>query len=395
MKIVVLLSRIPYPLEKGDKLRAYHQLKQLHKNHEIILCYLNDNNNSEVPRDELRSICSELHVFNLSKFKIALNLFFALFSSRPFQVAYFYQRSVHKRIKALINSHQPDHIYCQLIRTTEYAKNEHEYIKTLDYQDAFSKGMDRRKERSKGLRRWIFETERKRLLAYENIIFEYFENRTIISKQDRNFIYHPKQREIKIIPNGVDTAFFKPRKEETKYHILFTGNMSYAPNIDSVLFLTEEILPLLKTVNPDIRILIAGSSPSKQVRELSSEHVIVSGWMDDIREAYAQSSIFVAPMQIGTGLQNKLLEAMSMAMPCITTKLANNALAAEPGKSILIGNTPAEFADHINKLLQNKALQIEIGNAGREYVLKNFSWQKSTDDLEAILLGQNSIKSDY
>lgn len=391
MKIVVLLSRIPYPLEKGDKLRAYHQLKQLHKNHEIILCCLNDNNNSDVPRDELKSICNELHVFNLSKFKIALNLFFALFSSRPFQVAYFYQRSVHKRIKALINKHQPDHIYCQLIRTTEYAKNEHEYIKTLDYQDAFSKGMDRRKERSKGLKKWIFETERKRLLAYENIIFEYFENRTIISKQDRNFIYHPKQKEIKIIPNGVDTAFFKPRKEPAKYHILFTGNMSYAPNIDSVLFLTDEILPLLKKVNPDIRILIAGSSPSKQVRELSSEHVIVSGWLDDIRDAYAQSTIFVAPMQIGTGLQNKLLEAMSMAMPCVTTKLANNALAAEPGKSILIGNTATEFAAHINNLLQNKVLQNEIGNAGREYVLKNFSWQKSTDDLEAILLGQNSL----
>ncbi len=200
MKILVILSRVPYPLEKGDKLRAFHQLKELKRNHEITLCCLTDTAIEPGTEAALNEICHSHHIFPLNRLKIYLNLFLCLFSRKPFQVMYFYQKSIHNSIKKIIDQTAPDHIFCQLIRTTEYAKNEHNYPKTLDYQDAFSKGMERRKEKSRWPLKEIFAAEHRRLIGYENIIFEYFEGKTIISEEDRRYIYHPERKDIAIVP---------------------------------------------------------------------------------------------------------------------------------------------------------------------------------------------------
>ena len=147
MKILVILSRIPYPLEKGDKLRAYHQVKELSKHHEVCLCCLSEKKPLPEAVDKLASIASEVHFFQLNRTRIFLNLFLAALGRKPFQVAYFYQNTIHRKIRDRIQAFSPDHIFCQLVRTTEYAKNVHNIPKTLDYQDAFSKGMDRRAEK--------------------------------------------------------------------------------------------------------------------------------------------------------------------------------------------------------------------------------------------------------
>ena len=131
--------------------------------------------------------------------------------------------------------------------------------------------------------------------------------------------------------------------------------MNYAPNIDSVLFLVHHVLPLVHAKRPGTTLLIAGVDPDQRVRDLAvhDPKVTVSGWVKDIRDSYASARIFVAPMQIGTGLQNKLLEAMAMHMPCVTSALANNAVGAVPGASILIGQEPQDYADHILYLLDH------------------------------------------
>ncbi len=246
MKIVVILSRVPFPLEKGDKLRAYHQLKVLHQKHEIILCCLTDSKVHPDAEKALREICSSFHIFHLKRWRIAINLFFGLFSRKPMQVIYFYQKKIHSAIKKIIEKDDPDHIYCQLIRTAEYAKSEHNYIKTLDYQDAFSKGVERREQKASWPLREIFRMERRRLIAYENIIFEYFELKTIISAEDRRFIYHPERQDIAVITNGIDTQFFSPDHQKTKsFDLVFTGNMSYPPNIETAEYTVNEILPIV------------------------------------------------------------------------------------------------------------------------------------------------------
>lgn len=388
MKILVILSRVPYPLEKGDKLRAYHQLKVLHQNQEVILCCLSDTQPHPDAQKALREISSQFHIFKLKRWRIYINLILGLFSRKPMQVIYFYQRKVHKAIQELIERENPDHIYCQLIRTAEYAKHEHNYKKTLDYQDAFSKGVERREQKASWPLKEIFRMERRRLIAYENIIFEYFEAKTIISAEDRRFIYHPERHDIAVVTNGIDTDFFNPEYKKPKTHdLVFTGNMSYPPNIETAEFIVSQILPELQKHKPDITLLLAGSSPHKRVLQLAkTKGVEVSGWMDDIRDAYAVGRIFLAPMLIGTGLQNKLLEAMAMELPCVTSHLANRSLKAENNKELLVGEDVNSYVTLILNLLESEEDRIKLGKAGRYFVQNRFSWEKSVGKLEELML---------
>jgi len=136
--------------------------------------------------------------------------------------------------------------------------------------------------------------------------------------------------------------------------------MGYPPNINAAEYLVRKILPVVIKRKPDIKLLIAGANPHLRVSVLKSANVEVSGWVSDMRECYAAAKIFIAPMQIGTGLQNKLLEAMAMQVPCITSALANQALKAAENEEILIADTPAEYANCIIDLLNNPNLAEKI-----------------------------------
>jgi sugar transferase (PEP-CTERM/EpsH1 system associated) len=385
IKVVVLLSRVPYPLDKGDKLRAYHQIKELSKSYELKVIALDD---IGVKQNVIRHLQSEFdfEVIELSKIKIYFNLISGLFSSKPFQVHYFYQRSANKKIKSIIESFKPAHIYCQLIRTSEYVKNIHNIPKTIDYMDAFSKGMDRRAKDSSFFTKPFVKAEASRLLKYENLIFDYFENKTIISEQDQSLIYHSERNDIVVVPNGVDFEFFKPREAALKeYDLVFTGNMNYPPNVNGALFLVNEILPLLIEKNPDFKLLIAGVNPAASVSALTSKNVEVSGWMDDIRDAYASAKVFIAPMRIGTGLQNKLLEAMAMDIPAVTTPLANDALNATHKKTILVGKSKEELANFVLQLLEDENEASRMAKEAGDYVRSNFSWHSATELLSNLI----------
>jgi glycosyltransferase involved in cell wall biosynthesis len=286
-------------------------------------------------------------------------------------------------VKQLITEYKPDHIYCQLVRTAEYVKNIN-IPKTIDYQDVFSYGMKRRINKSPFYARPFMKMEYKRLLAYEEKVFGIFDNKTIISLPDQKLIPHPDRNKIYVIPNGVDHAFFSPRDSEKKYDLLFTGNMAYPPNIDAAEFLANHIMPLVWLINPSVKLMLAGASPDKRVLALKNKNIEVSGWMDDIRDAYAGTKIFIAPMRIGTGLQNKLLEAMSMKIPSITTPLANDALQAKDGQEILIGKKADELAANIVRLLDNSRLHQQIAENGFTFVTKNYSWEEATERLNRI-----------
>ncbi|MBL4593753.1 MAG: hypothetical protein JKX68_08070, partial [Flavobacteriales bacterium] len=180
MKIFVLLSRFPYPLEKGDKLRAFHQIKELSRRHEIILCTVSDEKVEEESIKILSKYCSAIEVIRLPKWKIYWNLMVKLlFTNESLQVAYFYNSTAQKKIDKYISIHQPDHIYCQLIRVTEYVRNS-KIKKTLDYMDALARGMERRVEDASFYMKWFLKTETIRLKRYEHFIFEDFDRHVII-----------------------------------------------------------------------------------------------------------------------------------------------------------------------------------------------------------------------
>jgi len=231
----------------------------------------------------------------------------------------------------------------------------------------------------------VFRSEYKRLLKYEHDVFEMFDNKTIISIPDRNLIPHPEKEKIHIVINGVDTDFFKPMDREKDYEIVFIGNMAYPPNVNAAEYLATKVLPVVQKTKPEARLLLAGATPDKRVLALQSDSVTVTGWMDDIRDGYARAKIFIAPMQIGTGLQNKLLEAMAMKVPSITSKLANNALCAKDGKEILVGSTPEDYAVLIIKLLDNPEFANKIAEAGYQFVIDNYNWESATAVLEEVM----------
>jgi glycosyltransferase involved in cell wall biosynthesis len=261
MKIFVLLSRFPYPLEKGDKLRAYHQIKELSKNHEIVLCTLSDEKVSQDSINKLEEFCVEIKVIRLYKFTVYFNLIRSLlFSNQSLQVAYFYNRRAQKQIDSLIEKHQPDHIYCQLIRVTEYVRKK-AIPKTLDYMDALARGMERRVEESPFYLRWFLKTETTRLKRYEHFIFEDFDYTTIISEQDKNLIVNIKNDTTIVVPNGVDYQTYQHQVVKKEYDLIFTGNMAYPPNVDSVVYLANEIMPIVWEMKPKIRLVIVGAKP--------------------------------------------------------------------------------------------------------------------------------------
>lgn len=380
--LAIIVSRFPFPLEKGDKLRIYYQIKELSKYYSITLLAISDIPIKSEHLKELEKYCNSVHVFRLKKWMILLQLISCLFKQTPYQVGYFYDPIIHRKIKNLLKSLKPDHIYCQLIRVSEYVKDDHSCHKTLDYMDALSKGIERRINKSPFIWRWLFRSESQRLSRYEQRIFSYFENKTIISEQDRDLILHPDRKTIVPIPNGIDSKFFEYQKGVAEFDLIFVGNLSYAPNIEAVQYLGQ----LMDKV-PHISCLISGANPTSVVKKVVSQHsnMHLQGWVEDIRSAYSKGHIFIAPMMIGTGMQNKLLEAMAMGIPCITSPLANNAIKGIHFDNILVAENPSEFIRFIEMLLSDKDLADSIGQKGKEYVRANYTWHGSTQTLLGLM----------
>ncbi|MFT6717046.1 MAG: sugar transferase (PEP-CTERM/EpsH1 system associated) [Saprospiraceae bacterium] len=385
-KIFFLCSRIPYPLEKGDKLRIYHQIRHLSKSHDVYLCVVSNQKLSDLAEDELSKICVKLFVYESKLSSILANLMVSLFSGIPFQVGFFFNSGADFFIKKVIAQVKPDHIFVQLLRMSEYVKDIRGIPKTLDYMDSFSMGMKRRKEKEKSLKKWLYHFENKSLERYEEYIFPYFDHHMIISEQDKQSLVFDAAQKIHVVPNGVDSEFFAADESiEKKYDIIFTGNMSYPPNVVAVELIAKEILPVIWKTKPDCNFLIAGADPSVVVAGLANDKITVTGWLDDIRSAYYEGRVCLTPLNIGTGLQNKILEAMSMGIPCITSELANNAVGAIADEQILIGRTPDDYAQHVLRLLDDPQERKRIGVAGKKHVVNNYHWESVVAKMESIM----------
>ena len=385
-KLIFVVSRFPYPLEKGDKLRAFHQLKELSKHFEITLVAISEKNIHQDHLLKVKTYCSDIQIIRINRLSIFINLIIAMIQGKPLQIGYFFSWKGYRKVNKILKSTEPDHIFCQLIRCAEYVKDYHNCPKTIDYMDALSKGIERRIEQQNFISKWLFKLEFRRLLSYERIIFEYFENKTIISEQDRSYIFHPEKDKINVVANGIDTSFFENLKLDKKYDLVFVGNLSYAPNIEAVHFIINNIIQ----VNPNLTCLISGANPSKSLIEKCSKYkkVTINGWVDDIRTSYQSGKIFVAPMMIGTGMQNKLLEAMASGLPCITTSMTNNAINAENKKEIFVADSAEEYHEIINRLLSNQEKMNLVGLAGKNFVQNNYSWENVTIPLIQLMINE-------
>jgi polysaccharide biosynthesis protein PslH len=334
----------------------------------------------------LRPYCRSIHVFRLHKSSVMYRVITGYFKGLPAQVSYFLHQGIKEKINDLILSEAPDHIYCQLVRASEYIKDA-PLSKTLDYMDSFSLSTHKRALNSSLWTRWFWNLESRLLKKYELEVYRCFNHHTIISPVDAASIREDQNTPFTLISNGLDQRYLKDVKASRDIDILFLGNLSYFSNINAVEFLVKEILPALKKKNESLRIMIAGAQPQKSLIKLirrQPESVTLQANVIDAKVIYKRAKIFVAPITLGTGQQNKVLEAIACGCEVVCSE---DVSAGLPGliNYISLANTPDEYAELIIKKWEAYDQNTLQRKMAKEFVKENFSWEKNTAPLVELL----------
>jgi len=385
MRILIALSRFPYPTEKGDKVRAYYQIKELSRNNEIFLVCLSEFKIKEEHLAMVRPYVKEVNIIHISLLKRIINLLFGIFNSLPMQVNYFKSHQMKGVVSDWCKKFKIDVCYVQLIRIAENIPKLPQVAFFLDYMDAFSEGTRNRSLKSSFFKRIIYKLESQRLKNYEKQVTTRFEGLSVITEAEAGFLPEDAQKKLIITPNGVSDHFFNYPLlgwADKKYDIIFSGNMQFVPNIQAALYLVKKVLPLIIRDFPTIKICIAGVDPVSEIKALACNNVFVTGFVEDLGEIMSQSKISVAPMFSGSGLQNKLLENMAVGIPLITSPLSAAPIHALKDKHLLVASNEVEFAQNIKKLLNNEEYANELGREGQRFVKLNFRWETYNERLE-------------
>jgi len=385
MRILIALSRFPYPTEKGDKVRAYYQIKELSRNNEIFLVCLSEFKIKEEHLAMVRPYVKEVNIIHISLLKRIINLFFGIFNSLPMQVNYFKSHQMKGIVSDWCQKFKIDVCYVQLVRIVENIPKLPQVVFFLDYMDAFSEGTRNRSLKSSFFKRIIYKLESQRLKNYEKQVTNRFEGLSVITEAEAGFLPEDAQNKLIITPNGVSDHFFNYPLlgwADKKYDIIFSGNMQFVPNIQAALYLVKKVLPLIIRDFPTIKICIAGVDPVSEIKALACNNVVVTGFVEDLGEIMSQSKISVAPMFSGSGLQNKLLENMAVGIPLITSPLSAAPIHALKDKHLLVASNEVEFAENIKKLLNNEEYANELGREGQRFVKLNFRWETYNERLE-------------
>ncbi len=381
--IVILSPRFPFPIEKGDKLRLYHQISELSAYFNIQLISLTENTIEKNHLDKLKSLCAAVHLIEQKNWLNVRAILRSFGQGQSIQESYYYSKSIQLEIDRLIEQISPDVIFVQLIRMAKYV--EHTKIpKLIDYMDAMSLNMFREAEKQSFPLSYIYRRESNLLKKSEALMSHVFDEKFIISEQDLNYLESIGVKDLQVQSNGVDLSYFNAEniQESVEYDLVFVGNMGYLPNVQAVEYLVNKVL---KPYLPNCKVLIAGARPHDRVLKLQSNQVEVSGWVEDIRSAYLKGKVVVAPIFTGAGQQNKILEAMALGRPCITTSQVNAAIKALPNKEIVIADSTDEFQEQIKLLLNSSENRQKIGRNARIFVEQNFKWEKQVSVLRSAL----------
>lgn len=392
MNILYLAHRIPYPPNKGEKIRAFHQIQHLARNHKVHLCSFVDDP-SDLPHGEtLGAYCASVDIVYRSNTLTPLLVTLALLKRLPLSVALFARKSFKRKVLQKLATERFDCIAVSSSSMAQYAAFVATVPKVIDFVDVDSEKWRLYAQHRSFPLSFIYRLEAERLARYEEQTAQAFDRCVLISEEERRlFQVRVNGRPVSVISNGVDLEYFSPTGSTTPQvtppTIVFTGVMDYFPNVDAVQYFCREIFPLVRKGEPQAQFYIVGRSPTRQVRALATlPNVIVTGTVPDVRPYLARATVTVAPFRLARGVQNKVLEAMATGLPVIGTSQAFEGIAATEQDGIRIANDPQSFAQHLTTFLRGDAtLRRQARQQARSYVERHHRWEEQGVKLERLL----------
>lgn len=389
--ILFLAHRYPYPPNKGDKIRAFHIAEHLRKSHTVSLGF------TTTPGDaapDLRWAATFDGSYNgrVSTSERILRAGVALLSGQPLSVAAFRHDGLARWVRQTVHEKRPAFIYVFSSAMAQYVPDDLPSGTRvfLDFVDVDSEKWRQYATTQSIAWRWFFGMEARRLLAFDRKHAGRAQASIFVSEDEKRLFDRASPETASkhvAIANGVDLAFFNPTVvtgEPKGKSIVFVGMMDYWPNIDAATWFATEIFPLVRAKHPDALFRIVGARPTASVSAFARrEGIEVTGDVPDVRPYLATASVVVAPLRIARGIQNKVLEGMAMARPVVATPGALVGINAVAGRDVLVGETPAQLAEAVSKVLSQPAPT--LGKAARAFVESRFEWNASLSKLDALM----------
>ena len=391
MKILCLCHRIPYPPDKGDKIRSFHQVRALSKNHRVHLAFLIDDPADRTHLDAVERFSATVDWAYRGRQASMARAAFALPSRTPFSVAAFHSPTLHRKVRDRIRAERPDAALVFSTAMAPYVRRERGMAKVLDLVDADSAKWRSYADSHTPPLSWMYREEAKRLSRYEVAAVEDFDEAIVVSEAEAELLRAAgSRREITVIPNGVDVEYFQPEanspETDAEPAVVFCGAMDYLPNVDGARTFAAEVFPLIRSKEGTCTFYIVGRNPTAAVRKLAElPGIVVTGSVPDTRPYLRRSRVAVAPLRIARGIQNKVLEAMAMGLPIVGTRVAFQGIGATSEDGARISDSPREMAEAVLELLKSPEARRRSGARARQFVMERHRWEGHHGMLEALL----------
>ncbi|NBB82958.1 MAG: TIGR03087 family PEP-CTERM/XrtA system glycosyltransferase [Alphaproteobacteria bacterium] len=397
-EILFLVHRIPYPPNKGDKIRSWHFLEHLAAHHTVRLGCFVDEPDDWQHIETLKGVCAEVHAEPLPRSPLAARNLAALRRGLPISVQHYSRPSFAAWVADTLKSRPVDAIFAFSGTMAQFALDPPGPVgaRVIDFVDVDSDKWRQYARRKAPPMRWVYAREAATLLGFERRVAAAFDAAGFVSENETALFRRlapESAARAHTLPNGVNLAFFEPDLVyDTPFPgdalpLVFTGAMDYWANADAVVWFAREALPAIRREKPRAGFWIVGANPLPEVKALAElPEVTVTGRVSDIRPYLAHAAVVVAPMRIARGVQNKVLEGMAMAKPVVTTSLAAAGVeAAVPGEEVLLADTPDATAEAVLALIDAPERGAAIGRKGRRRIRESYAWEASFAKLDALL----------
>jgi sugar transferase (PEP-CTERM/EpsH1 system associated) len=388
MRIFFVCRRVPFPPDRGDKIATFNEIRHLSARHEVHVFCLGDGSQDLDNIPDLRKYVTSVTAAPVNALTIKLRALKALLSGEPLSVAAFNEAKLHAAIRRKFDELRPDLIIVYSCNVAQFAEHFPQVPRIIQFGDLDSLKWRQYAERSRIPLKWIYAIEEKRFLAYERRIaraFSYALVHTDLERRDFERLIPGVP--VTLVGNGVDLDYFRSGGgAKQPASIVFTGVMDYRPNVDAVVWFCNEILPVIQAEIAEANFTICGSRPTSTVLNLAKQRgVAVTGWVPDTRPYLDRAEVFVAPLRMARGVQNKLLEALAMGLPCVASTAAWNGTTIAQGEGILGTDNPREFAEHVVRLLRHGDWRADMARRARTAAEANYRWEAQMARLDQVI----------